>query len=137
MYTRTQFLSRLLGLYCIIIAVAMLVQKESTLETITALVQDRPLMFVVGVITLFAGLSMVLAHNVWSGGSAAIVVTILGWITLLKGLLFLVLPPATAVEFYLGTMHYARLFYVYAAFSLALGVYLAYSGFKAPGTRVG
>jgi hypothetical protein len=130
MSIRTQFLSRLLGLYCIIIAVAMLAHKDATLETITALVHDRPLIFIVGVITLFAGLAMVLVHNVWSGGAAAIVVTILGWVTLIKALLFLLLPPAAAIEFYLGTVHYAQHFYVYAAFSLALGVYLAYVGFK-------
>ncbi len=131
MYSRTRFLSRLLGLYCIIIAVAMLVHRETVLETITALVHDRPSIFIIGVITLFAGLAMVLVHNVWSGGAATVVVTLLGWLTLLKSLPFLFLSPGAAVDFYLGALHYAQLFYLYATFSLALGVYLAYAGFKA------
>ncbi len=132
MLSRTRFLSRLLGLFFIIVAVAMLMHKDSTIETVTALVHDRALMFIVGVITLSAGLAMVLAHNIWSGGAAAAVVTLLGWLTLLKVLLFMCLSPGAAVDFYLGTLHYAQLIYVYATFSLGLGAYLVYAGFKAP-----
>ncbi len=131
MLTRTRFISRLLGVYCIIVAVAMLMHRETTVETITALVHDRPLMFIVGVITVFGGLAMVLVHNVWSGGAATVVVTLLGWLTLLKGMLFLCLSPGAAADLYLGTLRYSQLFYVYATFSLALGVYLDYAGFKA------
>jgi hypothetical protein len=42
-----------------------------------------------GAITLAAGLAMVLAHNIWSGGALVVVVTVVGWITLIKSLLFL------------------------------------------------
>jgi vacuolar-type H+-ATPase subunit I/STV1 len=131
MSNQTRLLSKLLGLYCIIIAVAMVIHQKATLETITALVHDRPAMFVVGVITVLAGLAMVLVHNIWSGGAAQVIVTLVGWVTLIKGSLFLLLSPVAAVDFYLGTLHYAQLFYMYAAFSLVLGVYLVYAGFRA------
>jgi hypothetical protein len=36
---------------------------------------------------------MVLGHNIWSGGALVVVVTVVGWITLVKSLLFLFLPP--------------------------------------------
>jgi vacuolar-type H+-ATPase subunit I/STV1 len=84
----TRFLSRLFGVYCLIIALAMLAQREATVLTINALLHDRPLMYVLGVLCLFAGLAMVLIHNVWSGGAAAVVVTVMGWLTLLKGVAF-------------------------------------------------
>lgn len=132
MTSQTQFLAKLLGLYCIIVAVAMGLNRQAMLEAITALVHDRPLVFIVGIITVFAGLAMVLVHNIWSGGVAQIVVTLTGWITLLKGVLLLLLPPDAAVGLYLGTMHYAQLYYLYVAFSLALGLYLSWAGFRAP-----
>lgn len=132
MSSQTRFLTKLLGLYCIIVAVAMGLHRQATLEAITALVHDRPLVLIVGIITVFAGLAMVLVHNLWSGGVAPVVVTLIGWITLLKGVLFLLLPPDAAVGFYLDTLHYAQLFYLYVAFSLALGIYLSWAGFSAP-----
>jgi hypothetical protein len=52
------------------------------------------MMLVLGVSTLAAGLAMVLAHNIWSGDALAVIVTLMGWLTLalIKGLLFLLLP---------------------------------------------
>jgi len=126
----TLFLSRLIGLYCILVALSMITRKQATVETVTALVQNPSMMLILGVITLAAGLAMVLAHNIWSGGALAVVVTLVGWTTLVKSLFFLFLPPETEAGFFLGQLHYQQLFYVYGAFSLVLGVYLTYCGFK-------
>jgi len=88
------------------------------------------MIFIVGVITLAAGLAMVLAHNIWSGGALAVIVTLVGWITLIKSLFFLFLPPELEAGFFLRQLHYQELFYVYGAISLVLGIYLTYGGFK-------
>ncbi len=68
MSSRTLFLSWLIGLYCILVALSMMTRKQATVETVTALVQNPSMMLILGVITLAAGLAMVLAHNIWSGG---------------------------------------------------------------------
>jgi putative exporter of polyketide antibiotics len=91
MSPRTLFLSRLIGLYCILIALSMITRKQATLESITTLLHNPSMMFVLGAITLIAGLAMVLAHNIWSGGALAVVVTLVGWVSLLKSLLLLFL----------------------------------------------
>ena len=129
MSPRTLFLSKLIGLYCILAALSMMTRKQTTLDTVTALLQNPSMMLILGVITLAAGLAMVLAHNIWSGGALAVVVTLVGWITLIKSLLFLLLPPEMAAALYLRQLHYQQLFYLYGAISLVLGVYLTYSGF--------
>ena len=87
------------------------------------------MIFIVGIMTLAAGLAMVLAHNIWSGGALAVVVTLVGWITLIKSLLFLFLPLEVEAGFFLRQLHYQELFYFYGAVSLLLGVYLTYGGF--------
>jgi hypothetical protein len=130
MSSRTVFLSRLIGLYCFLAALSMMIRKETIIETVTALLHDSPLMFIVGILTLVGGLAMVIAHNIWSGGAPAVVVTLVGWLTLAKGLLFLFLPPELEAEFFLSKLHYKKLFYVYTAISLVIGIYLIYEGFR-------
>ena len=129
MSPRTLFLSKLIGLYCIVVALCMMSRRQATLDTVTALLQNPSMMLILGVITLAAGLAMVLAHNIWSGGALAVVVTLVGWLTLLKGLLFLFLPSEMEAGLFLRQLHYQQLFYVYGAISLVLGVYLTYGGF--------
>jgi hypothetical protein len=130
MSSRTIFLSRLIGLYCILIALSMMTRRQVTVETVTVLLQSPSMMMLIlGVITLAAGLAMVLAHNIWSGGALVVIVTIVGWLTLLKSLLLLFLPPEMEAGL-LGQLHYRQLFYVSTAISLVLGVYLTYGGFR-------
>jgi len=129
MSPRTIFLSRLIGLYCILAALSMMTHRQATLESVTALLHNPSMVFIVGIITLAGGLAMVLAHNIWSGGALAVVVTIVGWIALIKGLFFLFLPPEVEAGFFLQQLHYQELFYFYGAVSLVLGVYLTYGGF--------
>jgi vacuolar-type H+-ATPase subunit I/STV1 len=130
MLPRTLFLSRLIGLYCILVALSMITRKQATLESVTAVLRDPSMMFVLGAITLIAGLAMVLAHNIWSGGALVVIVTLVGWMTLIKSLSFLFVSSEVEAEFFLRQLHYQELFYVYGAFSLVLGIYLTYAGFK-------
>jgi vacuolar-type H+-ATPase subunit I/STV1 len=99
-------------------------------DTVILLLRDPPLMVVLGVVTLCAGLAMVLAHNAWSGGALAVIVTLVGWATLIKGLLFLILTPDAETALFLKALHYQEWFRLYAAISLAVGVYLTHGGFK-------
>lgn len=130
MSPRTVFLSRLIGLYCILVALSMMTRRQATVETVKALLQNAPMILFLGVITLAAGLAMVLAHNVWSGGALPVIVTLVGWITLIKSLFFLFLPPEMEAGLFLGQLHYQQFFYLYGAFSLVLGLYLTFGGFK-------
>ncbi|MGH9543751.1 MAG: hypothetical protein ACRD23_00900 [Terriglobales bacterium] len=129
MSPRTVFLSRLIGLYCILVALSMIIRRQAIVETVTTLLQDPSLMLILGAITLAAGLAMVLAHNLWSGGVLAVIVTLVGWLTLIKSLLFLFLPREMEAGLFLG-LHYQQLFYFYGACSVALGIYLTYGGFR-------
>jgi vacuolar-type H+-ATPase subunit I/STV1 len=129
MSSRTDYLSRLIGLYCILVALSFMSRRQATVEAVTAILHDPSLMLVLGVVTLSAGLAMVLAHNVWSGGVRAVVVTVVGWITVMKGLLLLFLPADMEAGLILRQLHYDQFFYLYMAISLAIGIYLTYGGF--------
>ena len=124
MSPRTIFLSRLIGLYCILMGLSMITRRQATVETVTALLQNPMMTLILGVITLAAGLAMVLAHNIWSGSVLAVVVTLVGWMALLKSLFFLFLPHEMETRLFLQQLHYQEFFYMYAAISLALGCLL-------------
>lgn len=130
MSPRTVFLSRLLGLYYILIAVSMFARKQATVETVTALFHNAPAMWSLGIIMVLAGLATVLAHNIWSRGAVAAVVSFIGWEALIKGVTLLLLPVQVEASLYLGKMQFDRLYYMYAAIALVIGVYLAYAGFR-------
>jgi hypothetical protein len=130
MASRTSFLAKLIGLYFILAALSMSIRGQGTVQMVTEILHDSSLMFLLGVITLIAGLAMVLAHNVWSGGALRVTVTLIGWITLIKGLLFLFLPAGDEPGFFLGVMHYQQLFYVYVSFVLLIGIWFTYRGFS-------
>lgn len=64
----------------------------------------------------------------WSGGALPIIITLVGWITLIEGLIFL--SPA-GLATYVQLLHYAQFFYLFIGVDLILGIYLTSAGFAA------
>jgi hypothetical protein len=74
--------------------------------------------------------TIVLAHNVWSGGVLPILVTLFGWASLIKGMLLLVLSPETESRVFIVGLGYEQHPNLFATFALLLGVYMTYLGFS-------
>ena len=123
MSSRTTFLGKLLGCFSILMSLAMLAHKQTTVEMVTTLWNTPAAVFAVGVVGVAAGLAMILGHNVWSGGALPVIITLVGWWSLIKGLLCLFLPQG-ALAGLLGGPGYERYFYVSPVISLVLGLYL-------------
>jgi hypothetical protein len=127
MSPRTIFMSRLIGLYCLIASLIMFTHRSAMVEIQNTIVHSPAMLFRTGIITLVAGLAIVLGHNVWSGGAAPVTITLLGWIALIKGVLLW--SPGTTPGFW-ESLQYERLYYLYASISFVLGTYLTYAGFR-------
>ena len=123
----TIFLARLLGLFTILVIVALLFRGNAMVE---AAIGNQPAMLTYGIISLGLGLAMVLGHNVWSGGLLPVVVTLVGWLILIKGLVLLFLSSDILTQSY-AQMHYRENFNVYLVPSFIIGIYLTYAGFAA------
>jgi hypothetical protein len=126
----TIFLAKLLGLYCVIAALAMMTRKQSTVATFKALIANPPLLLLVEVLGLAGGLAMIIGHNIWSGGALPIVVTLVGWLMAIRGAGLLALSPNAAMKVF-EAFRYEQLFYFYMGATLLLGLYLTYAGFSA------
>lgn len=130
MAARTLFLGRLIGLYCLICGLAAAIHKHAVVDGLTAILNDPKMLWSFGLISLIAGLAMVLAHNLWSGGPLPVVVTLAGWGMLLKGGLALFLPAHAMAHLYIDLLRLAQCFYLYAALALLVGLYLTWEGFR-------
>ena len=126
----TIYLARFIGLFLLIVSASMVLDPDSIIEMATALIDDRALLLIVGLIALGIGLAIVVGHNVWSGGLMPILITLFGWSQLLRGLALLLLPAETQVAFF-QVMRLEDFFYIYAGIPLVIGAYLTYAGFTA------
>ena len=124
MPTLTIYLARLIGLSTVLLVAALLMRGNAL---IIATVSDGPVMLVYAIFSLAAGLAMILGHNVWSGGTLPVIVTLVGWLIFAKGLVLLFVSPETLSPF-LERMHYP----LYVLPALLIGLYLTYAGFAAP-----
>jgi hypothetical protein len=109
-------------------SLVMLVRRPAVIELVMGMIQDRPLLFVVQIFGLVAGLAMVLAHSLWFSGLLAFVVTLIGWLTLIRNVVWLFLSAETLQRF-MTTIRFEQNFTVFGVITLALGVYLTVGGF--------
>src|SRR6266850_6771803 len=89
-----------MGPTLIAIAAAILLNFASFPELAEQISRDPGVIFLSGILLFVAGLAIVRAHNVWAGGWP-VLVTVLGWLAILSGLLRMLFPirlAAMAVE---------------------------------------
>ena len=130
MAARTIYLSRLIGLFTLIVTLSMLADRPQALEMIRTVEQDRPALIILGLLGTAAGLAIVLGHQVWSGGALPVLVTVLGWVFLIRGAVLLYLSPEATAHL-VDRFRFEDLFYVYLGLTMALGLYLTVRGFSA------
>ena len=130
--TATRMFSRVLGPFLVIIdttAVARSSQMQSLLSQFEA---NSMWTFVTGAFILLIGLIILGAHQHWRG-AAAIMVSLLGWLITLRGLLLVAFPKVfvSAAQAMIGAQAWwVALCIVFAV----VGLYLTYVGW-APASR--
>jgi uncharacterized membrane protein len=84
------YLAEVWGISIVVVSLALLI-KEKHLKQLFASLETEERFFEWGFISLVIGLAMILAYNVWTQ-NWQIIITILGWLALVKGLALLFLP---------------------------------------------
>ncbi len=130
----TKYLAKVMGLWIVLAVLGLIVTRQTSLTILTALFNDQPLMWVTGVFTMLVGIIVVVIHNRWSGGPLPVLVTLYGWIALIKGLMFLWLPPSAQAAAW-QSLHFDRFYYGYLIVALIIGGYLTYGGFATSGPQ--
>ncbi|TLG79254.1 hypothetical protein [Methylocystis sp. B8] len=125
----TLFLAKLIGAYALIMSAWMLVRRDVALQMIESISREPVAIAFIGMIRLAIGLAIVIGHDIWSDAAAALV-SLVGWLTLISGVLTLFLPPQTVRDIF-SKMGYEKRYPVFALVSFALGGALLIAGFSA------
>jgi hypothetical protein len=121
------FFAKFLGLYFVIVGLIVMVRKQSIMPAIRELVKNRPILLLVGVADLAAGLALVITHPTISL-SVPGAISLIGWTMIVEGILYLAMPYRMIQKFVAGFNQPA--WYVGGgAASVLLGMYLVWYGF--------
>jgi hypothetical protein len=120
------FYAKLIGLYFVILAIAMLVNSRNVKPAIMEMIQNRTLIILTGLFSVLFGLIIVLTHNIWTGWP--VIITVLGYITIIRGVVRVIFT-----DWFLGAApRLARIpqaYHVMSVVLLVLGVILLYFGY--------
>ena len=86
----SNFLANVFGISIIAVSLSLL-SYPKIIKKIFESMQNEPTLFFTGVVSFVIGISMILTHNIWVY-DWKVIVTILGWAILLKGVIRLFLP---------------------------------------------
>jgi hypothetical protein len=93
---RSRFIAKLFGVTGIIFVLIMLVTGGGLLERLTVALSDPGYLLNSGIMTLIIGVALVVGHNVWDG-SWRVVITVIGYLSLLKGIAILAWPDSLVI----------------------------------------
>lgn len=121
------FLAKALGLYTVIICLAALMWRGRMDTAMRQFEQSKEMFgFLAGAIALMVGLLVVLSHNVWEPNWRGLV-TLFGWISILKGILRLFFVDSTMR--FSKKLLASNMYVPVMVFFLLIGLYLTYVGF--------
>jgi hypothetical protein len=124
----TVFLAQLIGSFLVIFSLVMLTQGKH-MRVLLMEVGSRPAsVFFVGIGGLILSLIVVLTHSEWTGNLATVLITLIGWIGLIKSVLTIALPQKT-VHTMIRRFAKPQVYMVGLIVCLMVGFYLAYVGF--------
>jgi hypothetical protein len=122
------FIARLLGPTFVAIGLGILANGPFYSALILEAVHSPTLIYFSGLMSLVPGLAILNVHRSWSGWP--VIITIIGWLMVIGGVIRLVLPATTAT---LATDLYSHAIalLIAAIVVLVLGAYLSFEGYRA------
>ena len=125
--TLSNFLAELWGISLVLLSLSLLI-KEKYVKRLFAAVEEEATAFCWGMTALIIGVAMVLSHNVWVQ-NWQVVITIFGWLSLIKGLSLLFFPELA--KEWVGKIKDKQWLPIALVVALFIGLALTYLGFTA------
>lgn len=121
------FLAQLWGFSLVIISLSFLINREN-IKNIFQIVKNETTIILSGGIAVILGVASILTYNVWDIGWG-VIITILGWATLLKGMIRLFFPNFVlrVLKSYENKTGWFPFFFLLLLF---VGCFLVYMGFS-------
>ncbi len=118
------FLAKVLGLYLVIVPLAVLVNRKRLPRLVEEFSTNIGLNILASIFALVLGLLLVVSHNIWTA-DWRVIITILGWLTLAKGVVRLFFLEQVQKLSRISLKPWFLVLFV------LVGLYLSYIGFRA------
>jgi hypothetical protein len=92
---RSIYLAKLIGPVCLAIGAGLLLNGTVFRVMAGQFLASYAMIFLAGLLTLTAGIALVLAHNVWEA-SWRVIITVLGWLGVIGGAVRIIVPQEVA-----------------------------------------
>jgi hypothetical protein len=125
--TTSIFLAKLIGPVLLVMGAGMLINAKAFGPVFEEIVRNRALVVLFGLLTMPAGLAVVLTHNTWVA-SWPVLITIIGWLTMISGA-FRLLAPQEAIKFGRKMYDQPNGVFIGAAIWAVLGAILCFFGY--------
>jgi len=123
------FIARLVGPLFVVLGIGCLVNQTLYADMIGQAILVPVLIYLSGIMSFLAGVAILNAYNGWSA-DWRIIITILGWLLVIGGVIRIVLPTVTAVTaIALYSAGYAMA--VIGVILLVVGGFLSFRGYSA------
>ncbi len=126
----TQFCARVMGPLMLIIGSTVIARGDDLALIIPDIVGNAPLSFTTGMFTLILGMVLFVAHHHWSS-PVAIVISLLGALTIVRGIVLLFSPSFLAALANAATGGGAVGVMIFGAIALLIGAWLTFAGWFA------
>jgi len=124
----TYFIAQFIGLMLLSVGASMLFQGKVFMKVLNDITENRSTLFMVGIVLFLGGASIVLVHNVWNAGFLSVVITLIGWILIIRGLASMYMPGHTITRM-VRWFKVEEFSWAYGILVLGIGAYLTYAGF--------
>jgi hypothetical protein len=121
----TMILAQALGLILFIVGIGMLTRRKFVSEAIENAVQNPGTLFLMGIVALIIGALMVTTQAAWYGWQ--VVITLIGWAALLKGLLIILFPGSMATLY--RKCAKPDMIVIWGMLVTIIGLFLVWAGF--------
>lgn len=123
----TNIFEKVFGLYLIISGLLAVTQREHLMSMARVFGKDYALRMAIGGLITLGGLFMAVAYYDWSSVPSTII-TLVGWLVLLKGLVYFVTPEAKFQKM-LSEFNRSNWYSICGIIGVIVGAYLAAFGF--------
>ncbi|MFH1375976.1 MAG: hypothetical protein ABIH35_04905 [Patescibacteria group bacterium] len=120
-----QFIGPIIG----VIGLSLLLNQEFYQKVEKGFEKRKEMAILAGILNLLVGLVIILNHNIWEVNAAGLI-TLTGWIALIKGL-NLLLAPKLFFDVAHGMIRSKKMIPIAGAASVIVGAYLTYVGYVA------
>ena len=122
---------QVMGIVYLAVGIGMLINPDFYKKLLAVFSEHPPALYLGGLAALVVGYLLVTFHNIWVIDDWTVIITIFGWLALVKALVLLLLPRVAIKTCSLFERQMTKFFSVWAITMTIVGGLLAWLGFFA------